>query len=336
MKTSADVWAIVLAAGEGSRLRALTTQRCGHCVPKQFCSLHGGPTLLDEAILRASKVVPAHRICPIVAEQHSFWWKPLVNRFPPGNVIVQPANRGTAIGILYSVMYILARDPRAHVVLLPADHFVREEATLQRALQASIECVQRDPRSPVLLGLEPDEAESDLGYIVPGPGDSNGSRRVQRFVEKPPPQVATALIAQGALWNTFIIAAAGQALIDAFFAERFAMVIAQIEKFLNRTTRDGRTTPRAWSDLTSIYETFPVVDFSRDILAGREAELRVVEASACGWSDLGTPKRVAETLARLQPHHWTYEDAPESDLHTPMNLAVQQSRYAMNAGDMHL
>src|SRR5262249_40118573 len=57
-----STWALVLAAGEGSRLRALTTHR-GVAVPKQFCSLVGGPSLLEEAVLRAEAIVPRQRVC---------------------------------------------------------------------------------------------------------------------------------------------------------------------------------------------------------------------------------------------------------------------------------
>jgi len=51
-------WAVVLAAGEGSRLRALTTTSSGIAVPKQFCSLRGGASLLEEALQRAAAVAP--------------------------------------------------------------------------------------------------------------------------------------------------------------------------------------------------------------------------------------------------------------------------------------
>jgi len=327
MKSSPDVWAVVLAAGEGSRLRSLTTQKNGYSVPKQFCSLRGGPTLLDDAMERAAKIVARPRICPIVAQQHHSWWQPLIRRLPAGNIIVQPANRGTGIGILYATMYVLARDPHAHLVLFPADHFVEEEALLENALRAALDSVQRNPRSPVLLGLEPDEADADLGYIVPGEPDSQGGYRVRRFVEKPPRNVAAQLAGQGALWNTFIIAASGQSLIDMFFAKRFPMVIAQIDKFLGKTTRDGRTTSLAWSDLTSIYQRFPVVDFSRDILAGRESELRVVKVLSCGWSDLGTPKRVAATLDRMHVARPVALRTDEANGPATINLTVQHSRY---------
>ena len=42
-------WAVVLAAGDGKRLSALTADSEGTPVPKQFCSLNGGESLLQEA-----------------------------------------------------------------------------------------------------------------------------------------------------------------------------------------------------------------------------------------------------------------------------------------------
>jgi mannose-1-phosphate guanylyltransferase len=49
MPQKPNTWALVLAAGEGSRLRSLTTPPSGATVPKQFCSLYAGPSLLAEA-----------------------------------------------------------------------------------------------------------------------------------------------------------------------------------------------------------------------------------------------------------------------------------------------
>ena len=94
-----NTWALVLAAGEGSRLRSLTTMRSGVAVPKQFCSLQGGPSLLQEALQRAEAVAPRARICTIVAEQHRRWWEGPLWSLPAQNVIVQPDNRGTALEI---------------------------------------------------------------------------------------------------------------------------------------------------------------------------------------------------------------------------------------------
>src|SRR5262245_18201626 len=91
-KRTMNTWALILAAGEGSRLRALTTTHGGIAVPKQFCSLRGGPSLLQETQHRAEAVAPRARICTIVASQHRRFWEGPLSQLPARNVIVQPEN----------------------------------------------------------------------------------------------------------------------------------------------------------------------------------------------------------------------------------------------------
>lgn len=52
-------WVLVLAAGEGVRLRQLTRSADGASVPKQYCSLQGGASLLEETLRRAASVTDA-------------------------------------------------------------------------------------------------------------------------------------------------------------------------------------------------------------------------------------------------------------------------------------
>ena len=66
MSTNGSNWAIVLAAGDGSRLSNLTKAATGRVVPKQFCSLRGGPSLLEDALARAACVVARKRILVVV------------------------------------------------------------------------------------------------------------------------------------------------------------------------------------------------------------------------------------------------------------------------------
>jgi hypothetical protein len=51
--------------------------------------------------------------------------------------------------------------------------------------------------------------------------------------------------------------------------------------------------------VAQLYERLPNLDFSRDLLAGAEADLRVLTVPRCGWTDLGTPRRVAEAIAQM-------------------------------------
>src|ERR1700692_3911661 len=96
MTIRSNSWAIVLAGGEGNRLQSLTTDDSGDTVPKQFCSLRGGQSLLAETLQRAASVVEPDHICVIVAAQHRRWWEPMLSEMTKSNIIVQPmieANR---------------------------------------------------------------------------------------------------------------------------------------------------------------------------------------------------------------------------------------------------
>lgn len=312
-------WALVLAAGEGSRLRSLTTKPCGTAVPKQFCSLKGGRTLLEEALARARAVAAAEHICAIVAEQHRTWWTSLLGDLPQQNAISQPRNRGTAIGILYPLLHILARDPDARLVVLPSDHYVREEPVLQRSMRAALQALVHSDGAPILLGIEPHEADPELGYIIPGAYDRYGTQSILHFVEKPPGNIAGTVIERGGLWNAFIVIARGRALLSLF--EQICPAIVRELRNLVTQSAHGLNVAAA---LSALYERLPQMDFSRDVLQAHSSALRVARVPACGWSDLGTPKRVAETLRRLGSVE--IPARPVSSRESPVNLASQYAR----------
>ena len=326
MSDAKHVWALILAAGEGSRLRALTTKPCGTAVPKQFCSLDGGPSLLEDAIVRASKLVPATRTCTIVAQQHRQWWSESreLMRLPHDNLIVQPRNRGTGIGILYSVLHILAKDPEARIVMLPADHYVRDEAILRDSLKLALDRIEEGKDRPVLLGIEPDVSDSDLGYLVPGGPDAAGGQRVAKFIEKPNETIAQELIDQGALWNFFIITATAQTLLN-MFLPRYSAMVMEMQIILSR--RLSLNLPAgAWPAVVDLYMRLPTLDFSRDILEDKVDKLCMVRVPPCGWSDLGTPRRVGQTLQQLKSKS-TGTSAPEWSATPYLNLAAQHAQF---------
>lgn len=300
------LWALVLAGGEGKRLRSLTVTAGGTPVPKQFCSLAGGRTLLEDAIARAASLVPLERVCSIVAQQHRDWWQEVLTALPAQNVIMQPRNRGTGVGILYSLLQIAGRDPDASVILLPADHHVRDELVLRQALRIAAQRVMQDSTTPVLLGLRPDHVDTELGYIVPGIPDERGSKTVLRFVEKPGIVAAGTLIEQGALWNGFIVAASAQTLIDMFML-RFSPLVLEMKVIVSRLLAGAGGA--GWPAVVSLFERLPIVDFSRDLLQDQESRLRVIEVPPCGWSDLGTPHHLAEALRHIDTP--AYDDAEE-------------------------
>ena len=318
MVDESNTWALVLAAGEGSRLRALTTLPSGIAVPKQFCSLYEGPSLLEEALRRGESVADRSRICAVVAAQHRRWWQGALESLPERNVIVQPQNRGTANGILLPLMHILLRDPSARIVLLPSDHHVLQEGVLTAALKDALQQLDWRSEEMLLLGIQPGEVDPDLGYILPGGADGRGALTVARFVEKPPQAVAGELIRAGGLWNAFIVVTTAGALCD-LFRERIPAVV---EAMRAAVQRDAQAFGIA--AVTELYPRLPTIDFSHDIVAGRESKLRVLPVRPCGWSDLGTPKRVAEVLDRARRAKAALPGRPAAPAR--VSLAAQHDR----------
>lgn len=284
-------WCLLLAAGDGRRLSGLTTVGAV-TVPKQFCSLVRGPSLLQEALQRARGISPYERVCAVVAASHRTWWRQQLHLLANANIIVQPRNRGTANGVLLGLLHILERDADARVLLLPSDHYVADEARLARAL-LQVAGHQRSPRAEiVLLGLQPRSADPELGYIVPGREDGSAYREVERFVEKPALPLAQALSTRGALWNAFIVAAEGRALLK-LFERRCPEVVSGMQTIMKQAPMG---TDRAQA-FEKFYENLEELDFCRHVLQGQEHYLSVLTVSECGWSDLGTPERVANVLS---------------------------------------
>ena len=287
------IWVLILAAGEGSRLRSLTTTASGTSIPKQFCSLYGGPSLLQEALSRARSVTVDEQVCAVVAAQHRPWWQPQLADLDTANVIVQPQNRGTANGILLPLLRLLESDRGARILLVPSDHHVRDEAVLARAMRDALQRLRPHSEATLLLGFEPDEPDPQLGYIVPGEPDDHGVRPVARFVEKPSKALAQALIGLGALWNGFIVASTVHGLLGLFSRSRPRVVHA-----MRQAIRRDLQSPGQECAVAALYEELPTLDFSRDVLADQASSLRVLRVPACGWTDLGTPERVAVALRR--------------------------------------
>jgi len=313
-----QTWVVVLAAGEGSRLRVLTTTASGLAVPKQFCSLNGGPSLLHAALERARAVASPERTCVIVAREHRRWWSDLAASVPAENVIVQPRNRGTAHGILLPLLHILRRDPDASLLILPSDHFVKEEAKLSMSLQQAMAQVERQRDRAILLGFTPDDPDPELGYVVPGTPAGAGVYEVDRFVEKPSVATARALIERGAAWNAFILAAHARTLLQAFEAHDPRSV-----QEMRRIIDSADTHEAAQQALSGLYERLSDFDFSRGIAQEGRLRMRMLTVPPCGWSDLGTPRRVAAVLGDATA---AVQDWVEAHSRGFLNLAAQHAR----------
>jgi acetate kinase len=276
---------LVLAGGQGRRMRRLTLTSAGISVPKQFCSLGRGPSLLHAALRRARAIAPPARIFVTVTAAHRRWWRGLAKNLPAENILAETRQCGTGIGILHPLLEILQRDPHACIAILPSDHYFADEATLAAGLRDAMRLARSYPHEIMLLGFEPEECDPELGYIVPIKGPPRMVRPVQCFVEKPGRDAMPALAAQGALLNSFIVVARARTLL-ALFERRYPQPVRRLRKFLALPPNPEMRRRR----LSRLYRDLPEIDFSFDIVSLAAARLRVVRIASCGWSDLAHPR----------------------------------------------
>jgi mannose-1-phosphate guanylyltransferase len=287
MGSTGNLWSIVLAGGEGSRVSHLTEGAEGRPIPKQYCSVRGEISLLQQALQRGQAIAGRERTLTVVAADHRCWWTTELLDLPPENIVVQPCNRGTACGLMLPLMQILARDDDATLVVLPSDHVVGDEARLRCAIATAAVHAHKEPHQLVLLGISADRPDTDLGWIEPSHLDPHRVCRVSRFVEKPSPAQAEELMRDGALWNSFIFAMRARGLFTLF--ERTLPWMTRMFTYTLIDEKGGSNAER----VSRLYDRLPNVDFSRTVLQDAGWDLGVLPVPPCGWTDVGTPEGVA-------------------------------------------
>jgi mannose-1-phosphate guanylyltransferase len=284
-------WAIVLAGGEGTRLQSLTRQIDGDSRPKQFSRIFGSRTLLGHTRERLRPVFDDDRVLFVVTQDHHKFYRNELAKVERANILEQPANRGTAVAIITSLLQLLQYKPDAIVGIFPSDHYYADNHAFAMSVKSAIRVSKAQYDSIVMIGSKPEWPEVEYGWIEPGDCLANRYNatifRVNRFCEKPPLLEARKLMHQGGLWNTFV--AIGRA--GAFLNLLAATVMPTMTRIAHAV---------AHRDLGSVYGEIDSIDFSKDVLSHQSHSLLVMQDSASGWADLGHPERVIGTLDRHQ------------------------------------
>ncbi|HEY6345205.1 MAG TPA: sugar phosphate nucleotidyltransferase [Bryobacteraceae bacterium] len=286
-------WGIVLAGGDGVRLRELTQYVCGDDRPKQFCPLLGERTLLEEARQRAERSLPTDQILfALTRSHHKHYLRYLADR--PSQRIVQPSNKGTAPAILCSLLSIARADSNAVVSILPCDHYYSREDAFSATLEQAFDIAEQRRGSIVLLGAEANGPEIEYGWIETGESiDSHlGLSRVKAFHEKPSLPAAAALFRSGSLWNTFVMVGPVQVFLD-LARNSVPSLMRELEpEFAKLDPRGEVLIPDA------PYNRIHPIDFSRQILSPSNDRLLALPLERTEWSDLGDPYRVLVTFVQ--------------------------------------
>jgi mannose-1-phosphate guanylyltransferase len=290
--TSKLPWAVILAGGDGTRLRPLTQRLTGDSRPKQFCRLFGGQTLLDQTRRRAELAMRPDRQIVVVNRTHAPYWDGLECELFPGRLLVQPANRGTAPAIFLGALAVRGLAGDAPMAVLPSDHDIADEAGFMDAVADAAAFVSAQPDALILLGIEPRSAETEYGWIEPVVDWPSPVAPVLRFLEKPSAAQARAMLERGCLWNSFVMVG---------WASAFEEVARQAVRAMATVLEPAAAalgTSREADALERAYAALPDLGFSERVLTPLADRFSVMRVKDVGWCDLGNPRRVIESARR--------------------------------------
>ena len=301
---------IILAAGEGKRLRPLIYRLRGDTLPKQYMNFTGRFSMLEQTFHRAERLSRKERIFAVISQNHLKYREVVaqLSSRPENTVVLQPENKETAPGLLLPLMYLQKYWPESTVAVFPSDHFIVEEDLFMKHVEEAYAWVEDDPSRLVILGVEPRGPEPDYGYIVPRLATPRSfsacALEVSRFIEKPEPLLARKLVLEGGLWNTMVFAARTSCLL-----ERIQRIIPSLFRPFQRIGQ-AIGTPAEMEVIKEVYKEIETVNFSSRVLQALSIEephsLWVLPVKGVTWNDWGTEARIRTSLQL----NWIGRDAP--------------------------
>ena len=270
---------VVLCGGVGTRLWPLSRS----AYPKQFLSLVGRHTMLQQTILRLAGLPglqppllvcnDAHRF--IAAEQTG-----AVN-MEPAAILLEPVGRNTAPAVAVASLQAMATGQGdALLLVLAADHAIADADAFRAAIGQAVPAALGGRL--VTFGITPTAPETGYGYIeVDARSDGFGLHPVRRFVEKPSRERAEAFLSQGRFrWNSGI------------FLFRAGVMVEELGRCAPDVLQAARTSlQQARTDLDFLrlepeaFRRCPTV--SIDVAVMEQTRLGSVAPMAAGWSDVG-------------------------------------------------
>lgn len=192
---------VILAGGSGSRLWPLSRQH----YPKQLLKLFGDKTMLQQTLLRLEGLEDTAAPVVVCNEAHRFMVAEqlLEMGIHDTAILLEPVARNTAPALALAAIQARQIDPRATLLVLSADHMIRDIAAFQQAVRQAVKGAEQG--ALVTFGVQPDRPETGYGYIKAKDGSETaaGLYPVERFVEKPDLPTAQSYLEAGCYyWNS--------------------------------------------------------------------------------------------------------------------------------------
>jgi mannose-1-phosphate guanylyltransferase len=273
--------ALIMAGGSGTRF----WPKSRHRRPKQFLTLWGERSLLQQAVDRLQGLVPNERIWVITGEAHRALTLAQLPALAPERIVGEPFGRDTAACIGLGAALITRGDTDATMLVMSADHLIEPADAFRTSALVASWAVETHPQSLLTFGIPPTFPATGYGYIQRGPEvvarDGVHVFRVEAFREKPGHDRAEQFLAAGNyLWNSGIFVWKAQAILDNLETNQLETRRAceRIAAAWERPEREA-IFRREYEPLQKISIDFAVMEKAREVL---------VVAAPYRWDDVGS------------------------------------------------
>lgn len=279
---------VILSGGAGTRLWPVS--RRAH--PKPFMKLVDGESLAEKTFRRALKVTANAPVLTVTSRDYYFYTRDLydgmVGEGHEHPFLLEPVGRNTAPAIALAAHFLAERSgPDTLMLILPADHLIRDEQRFGAAVSAARSLAERGYL--VTFGIHPTQPETGYGYIRKGEriADSTGYD-VAAFVEKPDEDTAVRYVRSGEYeWNSGMFCFGAEAYLEALrqHAPDIASAAEACWRGMDRKARPLEIPPELFSACPANSIDYAVME---------KADNCAVVSGDFGWSDIGSWKAMSE------------------------------------------
>lgn len=309
---------VILSGGAGTRLWPLSRE----LYPKQLLPLTGEHTMLQQTLLRLEGLPLAPPVI-VCNEAHRFLVAEQLRQLAivPQATLLEPYGRNTAPAIALAAHAALKAAVDPLLLVLPADHVIRDPRAFQQAVRSALPSAQAGKLAT--FGIVATSPETGYGYIERGAA-AGAAFTIARFVEKPDLKRAKSFVAAGEYyWNSGMFL---------FRAQRYLEELTRFAPEMARRCEASWVAARADLDFTRIdaasFEACP--SDSIDYAVMEKTDAAVVVPLDAGWSDVGSWSALHEASAADPAGNVIYGDVLCED--TSGSYLYAQSRLVAAVG----